>query len=306
MEENRLLQVQDFSLSFRMYDSGLRQRELQVISKMSMSVRAGELVAVVGSSGSGKSLLAHAILGILPGNARSKGWICYKGAELTEQRLAKLRGRDIVFVPQSVNNLDPRMKIGAQVRGAYGTREQQQKAFERYGLQPEVADYYPYQLSGGMARRVLISTAVMQKASLVVADEPTPGMSADIAMETLKNFREMADQGAGVLLITHDIDLALMVADRIAVFYAGTIVEIAPRDDFHGDGTDLRHPYTRALWNALPQNGFQPISGCQPYAGLELTGCKFADRCPLFCETCRGELPMRTIRGGEVRCCRAV
>lgn len=306
MEKDLLLDVRDFSLSFRMYGQGLRSKELNVISGLSLRLRAGEVMAIVGSSGSGKSLLAHAILGILPSNAKTSGEILYQGEPLTEKRLLGLRGREIMFVPQSVNNLDPRMKIGKQVQGIYGTAQKQQEAFAHYGLAKEVAEYYPFQLSGGMARRALISMAVMHQASLVVADEPTPGMSLDMAEETLRNFREMADEGAGVLLITHDIDLALLAADKIAVFYAGTVLEIAPKEDFTGFGEGLRHPYTCALWDALPQNHFRPIEGTQPYAGTVTKGCKFADRCQMFCEKCREEIPLREVRGGEVRCWRAV
>ena len=141
---------------------------------------------------------------------------------------------------------------------------------------------------------------------MVIADEPTPGMSLDMAAETLQHFRRIADDGAGVLLITHDIDLAMSVADRVAVFYAGTIVEIAPREDFKGEGEALRHPYTKALWRALPQSRFEPIDGLQPYAGTVTEGCPFAERCSQRSDTCIGNMPLRELRGGEVRCCRAV
>ena len=124
-------------------------------------------------------------------------------------------------------------------------------------------------------------------------------------METLIHFRELADQGTAVLLITHDIDLALHVADRIAVFYAGTVVEIAPKEDFLAGKDALRHPYSKAFLDALPQNAFQPIPGTQPYAGNLPTGCLFAERCPYRDEQCAGEIPLRTIRDGEVRCCHA-
>ena len=301
-----ILDVVDYSLSFLMYEKGLRRRQLHVIDQLSMDIRAGEVLAVVGSSGSGKSLMANAILGILPENAITSGEIRYKGTPTSEKLLGGLRGRQIAYVPQSVNNLDPRMKVGSQVVGVYGTKARMREVFRRYGLGPEVEDMYPFQLSGGMARRVLISMAVMHDVELVVADEPTPGMTLEMAADTLKNFREMADRGAAVLIITHDVDLALLAADRVAVFYAGTIVEIAPRADFAGDGAALRHPYTRALWRALPQNQFEPIEGLQPYAGTIRVGCRFADRCPNRTEACGRDMPMRELRGGEVRCCHAV
>lgn len=153
-----------------------------------------------------------------------------------------------------------------------------------------------------MARRVLVSTAVVSDAELIIADEPTPGLDTATAVETLKIFREFADQGKGVVLITHDIDLAFQVADKIAVFYAGTAVEIANASDFSGNGEALRHPYTKALYQALPQNGFQPIEGFQPYSGRLPAGCLFEPRCACRGSRCGEKVPMRQVRGGMVRC----
>ena len=116
-------------------------------------------------------------------------------------------------------------------------------------------------------------------------------------------FREMADQGKAVILITHDIDLAFAFADRVSVFYAGTTVETAPADDFRTGVEALRHPYSKALWKALPQNGFQPMDGFQPYAGELPKGCPLAPRCALATAECHESLPpVQTIRAGEVRC----
>ncbi len=304
-EQEELLTVDDLKISFSMYRAGLRKTELRVIQSLSLRVNAGEILAVVGSSGSGKSLLAHAILGILPGNASVTGSLHYRGQPLTPALQEKCRGSEIMFIPQSVDYLDPLMRIDKQVVGVRGTKEKQKKAFARYGLSKDVEKYYPFQLSGGMARRVLVSTAVIGEPKLIVADEPTPGLDLKMAMETLSNFRQLADAGAGVLLITHDIDLALSVADRIAVFYAGTTFEIAPVADFKTGPEALRHPYSKALVNALPQTGFEPIPGTQPYAGNLPKGCLFADRCPCRTAECGGKIPMRELRDGEVRCVHA-
>ena len=121
-------------------------------------------------------------------------------------------------------------------------------------------------------------------------------------METLRNFRELADNGAAVMLITHDIDLALNVADRIAVFYAGTTVEIARVEDFKAGKDALRHPYSKAFIDALPQNAFAAIDGTQPYAGNQPEGCLFGPRCLMRSTDCGGKITMRSLRGGEVRC----
>ena len=259
MENRTLLDVRSLSVSFRMYDRGLSQYELNVISDLSVTVHAGEIMVIVGASGSGKSVLAHAVLGILPSNAVIGGEMDYDGAPLTDAVRKEKVGSEIIMIPQSVNYLDPLMKVGKQVRGVHGSKERQEAAFRRYGLKDSVAEMYPFQLSGGMTRRVLISTAVVADAKLILADEPTPGLSQDIAEETMRNFREMADEGKGILMITHDIDIALLCADRIAVFYDGRTVDEVDRDTFLAGGEALTHPYTKALWAALPQNGFQNV-----------------------------------------------
>ena len=304
-KKEEILTVEDLVVSFRMYDKGFRKRNLEVIHSLSLSVAKGEIVAVVGSSGSGKSVLAHAALGLLPGNALTEGKILYKGETLTDALRKKLLGRKIAYIPQSIDYLDPLMKVGHQVQGVYGTRQRQQELFREFQLPEKTEKMYPFQLSGGMARRVLISSAVMEQPELIVADEPTPGLDLQMAMETLIHFRELADQGTAVLLITHDIDLALHVADRIAVFYAGTVVEIAPKEDFLAGREALRHPYSKAFLDALPQNAFQPIPGTQPYAGNLPSGCLFAERCPYRDRKCAGEIPLRKVRNGEVRCIHA-
>lgn len=306
-----LLEIHDLSVSFRMYEHGIRlshglkQTDLQVISDLHLTVYPGEIVAVAGSSGSGKSLLASAILGILPDNATVRGHLHYKGEELTATRQQQLRGTEIALVPQSVAFLDPLMKVGAQVDGHRKPRrtEKRKSFFQRFGLSDKTPQLYPFALSGGMIRRILVSTALMTDAQLIIADEPTPGMSLDQALEALRLFREMADEGKAVILITHDIDLAFEFADRVAVFYAGTTVETAPASDFKNGVDALRHPYSKALWNALPQNGFLPIEGFQPYAGNLPKGCLFAPRCPYKSEQCMVKVPpIREVRGGEVRC----
>ena len=299
------LEIHDLSVSFRMYDAGLEQKDLQVISDLHLRIRPGEIVAVAGSSGSGKSLLASAILGILPANATVRGHVHYRGKELTPEMQRELRGKEIALVPQSVAYLDPLMRVGKQVDGHRRPKptEKRRSLFRRLALPERTETLYPFQLSGGMARRGLVSTALLTEASLVIADEPTPGMSLDQALEALRMFREMADAGKSVLLITHDIDLAFEFADRVAVFYAGTTVEIAPVEDFRTGPQALRHPYSQALWRALPQNGFTPIDGFQPYAGSLPRGCLFAPRCPYATDRCRAEIPpVREVRGGEVRC----
>lgn len=307
MEQKKeiLLEIENLCLSFRRYDKGVVQKELQVISDLHLQIKRGEIVAVVGSSGSGKSLLVSAVLGILPQNSKLQGRMYYKGQILTPKTQEQLRGQEIAYVPQSVSYLDPLMKVGAQVEGHKKPRpvEKRKDLFQRLQLPRKTERMYPFQLSGGMARRVLVSTALLTEAELILADEPTPGMSLEQALEALKILREMAEAGRGVLLITHDLDLALSFAHRIAVFYAGTTVETALVSDFKKGEEWLRHPYSKALWKALPQNGFESIGGFQPFAKDLPSGCLFEPRCPHRTEKCKKEAPpRRKLRGGEVRC----
>ena len=299
-----ILEIQDLSISFRQYEKGIRQVDLPVISCLNVTVHEGEIVAVVGSSGSGKSLLAHAILGLLPSNAMCSGEFFFLQEPLTPERMEKLRGKEIALVPQSVTYLDPLMKVGKQVRRGRRDREtvsRQRELFSQYGLAQEVEEKYPFACSGGMSRRILLATALMENPRLIIADEPTPGMELSLAGKAMEDFRRFADMGNGVLLITHDIELALKVADRIAVFYAGTTVEEALVSDFESEEL-LRHPYTKALWRAMPRNGFHPIDGVQPYVKDLPKGCVFGPRCPDFSQECEGEIPERVIRCGTVRC----
>ena len=300
-----ILKIEHMNITFTQYDRGMRQTELPVIRNLDVEVHAGEMVAVVGSSGSGKSLLAHGVMGVLPYNASMGGRILYCGEELTKQRIERLRGNEIVLVPQSIAYLNPLMKIGSQIRK--GSKDEKVKRklrdiFARYSLKPEVEELYPFELSGGMNRRILISTALIEEPKLVIADEPTPGLDLKMAKRAMEHFRELADMGAGVLVITHDLELALETADRIAVFYAGTTLEEATVSDFEREET-LRHPYSKALWRAMPKNGFGFVSGEQPDVKDLPGGCPFAPRCGRCTEECRkGEIPSREIRGGRVRC----
>ena len=289
LDKFHILEIENLSVVFHQYAKRTKKQELPVISNLNVSVHEGEIVAVVGSSGSGKSLLAHAILGLLPSNAEVKGRFDFLEEPLTEERMKAVRGNEIALVPQSVNYLDPLMKVGKQVRGTERSKQE------------ETEDLYPFECSGGMSRRILLSTALMGNTRLLIADEPTPGMELAMAKKAMEDFRKFADAGNGVLLITHDIELALEVADRIAIFYAGTTVEEALVSDFQSEEW-LRHLYTKALWRAMPGNGFQVIPGNQPYVKDLPKGCVFGPRCPQFSKECEGEIPERVVRCGTVRC----
>ena len=307
-----LLEVEDLRVVFTQYEAGLRRRRLEVISGIDLTVEAGEVVAVVGSSGSGKSLLAHAVLGVLPRNAEVSGRISYRGTPLDETRLRRLRGREIALIPQTVAALDPLARVGPQVAraarlaGEADPSAAAHAALGRLDLPARTDRRHPHELSGGMARRVLTATATVGRPRLALADEPTPGLHPEAVAETLSGLRAMADDGAAVVLITHDLLGALTVADTVAVFYAGTTVEVTAAGRFTGDGAGLLHPYTKALWAALPGHGFRPLAGAQPPPTDLPPGCLFAPRCPDRRPDCDQARPAsRSLDDALVRCIHA-
>ena len=198
LRKKTVLKIEHMNIVFTQYDRGMHQTELPVIRNLDVEVRRGEVVAVAGSSGSGKSLLAHGVMGVLPYNARMGGDIQYLGEKLTKERIEKLRGKEIVMVPQSISSLNPLMKIGPQIRKGKKDPASQEKLkaiFRRYHLEEKTEELYPFELSGGMNRRVLISTAVMEEPRLVIADEPTPGLDKKTAKRAMEHFRNLADMG---------------------------------------------------------------------------------------------------------------
>jgi peptide/nickel transport system ATP-binding protein len=258
-----MLEVQDLSVSFARYDGWLRRRSVRVLDGVAFAVERGEVHAVIGASGAGKSILAQAILGLLPPNARTDGFIRFDGDLLTPERLALLRGRRIALVPQSVAALDPSARAGRQVawaaRRAGAPRDgagAADAALGRFGLDAAAGRLFPHQLSGGMARRVLLAIASVGGADLVISDEPTTGLDPENKAVALAHLRALADRGRGVVVVTHDLSAVLPVADRVTILRDGTAVETADAAAFEGRGGALRTDYARALWRALPRNDF--------------------------------------------------
>ena len=307
---SKLLEIEKLSISFTQYFKGLEQRELKVLSDLTMDVNDHEILAVLGSSGSGKSLLAHAILGILPSNANVGGSIRYKGKEMDDELKEELRGDKISFIPQSVNNLNPLMKVKDQAIGLVkdeADREKlskkQREIFNQYNLSEKVDDMYPFQLSGGMARKVLISTALLNDPEIIIADEPTPGLDEAAVEETINNLIELKEKGIGMILITHDIYTAINTSDRIAILYLGYVIEITDTKNFSGTGEKLLHPYTRSLYKALPETDFELTEGHQPSYLHIPKGCPYHENCPRQVRECHYEIPeLRELNGSVIRC----
>lgn len=302
---NEILDVKNLSITFSQYINGFTKKDIETIHNLNLKIHEKEIVAVVGASGSGKSLLVHSILGILPYNATVKGEINFYKEPLDEKKQKKLRGKDIVFVPQSVSYLNPLIKINSQIRsGKFGSKAKEKvvNILNKYGLDKNVGSKYPFQLSGGMIRRILISTAVYNKPKLILADEPTPGLDLKTAKRVMKHFQELADEGVGVLLITHDLEIALEVADRIVVFYGGTTIEDIEVSHFNNI-ENLKHPYTKSLYKAMPQNGFHTLEIEHPDVNsLSKDGCIFKSYCSNRKNECSGDIPWQKTKSGYVRC----
>ncbi len=270
-----VLEVSHLSVSFSQYERGLRRRTVTPVIDMSLSVLAGEVVVLVGESGAGKSLIGLAAMGLLPPNAREAGTISYRGVVTSPEERRALAGSQMALLPQSTSFLDPRARVGSQLRrgaelaGLRKPRAVAQEVVERFALPRSTLRLYPHQLSGGMARRVLFSLATLARPRLVFADEPTPGLDPDSAAEIIAAIRDLADEGSAVILVSHDMETALKIADRIVVCRAGRTVEEATPVQFNGDGGRLRHGYSRALWRALPAQGFHLLEAYQDRGAAE-------------------------------------
>lgn len=259
-----MLSVEHFSISFRRYESALRRVTLEALTDVSLEVGAGQLLALVGASGGGKSLLAHALVGLLPANAAEGGSIVFDGVPLDHAARIAMRGRVIALVPQSIAALDPTMRIDSQVmlaarRAGHGKdacAPAAHEAMTRYGLDATARACLPHQLSGGMARRVLLAIATVADPRLVILDEPTNGLDADNARIALDFARQLANAGKAVIVITHDLPAVLPLADAVTILRDGATVETSPASAFSGDGRGLRSPYARRLWATLPGNAF--------------------------------------------------
>lgn len=304
-----LMEIKNFSVSFNSDDKKSKNSIINVVDNLSLEINKGEILAIIGSSGSGKSILAHGILNILPANANIKGTIFYKGKKMDSKTQNKLRGNNIAFIPQSVDSLDPLMRIKNQVLGTNNDikiNDRLNKIFQTLDLDLTIGKLFPFQLSGGMARRILFSTAIINDAELIIADEPTPGMSVEQAISSLSILKNLTREGKTVVLITHDIDLAVQFSDRVAIFNSGTIVEEANSSDFISTPSKLRHPYTLALWNALPQNNFSFEIKNINHKITTMSNCFFSEYCPIKNKLCEENEPtVRKLRNGIVRCINA-
>jgi peptide/nickel transport system ATP-binding protein len=296
---------------------------VRALDGVDLDVPRGETFAIVGESGCGKSMTALTIMRLLPETGRvASGSVRLDGTELLalpETRMREVRGRRVAMIFQEpATSLNPVLTVGAQVaevlarhagvRGA-AARTRAIELLDSVGIADGArrVDDYPFQLSGGMKQRVMIALALAGEPELLIADEPTTALDVTIQAQVLDLLRSLqAQRGMSILLITHDLGVVSGMAHRVAVMYAGQIIEVAERDAFF---RAPQHPYSRKLFAALPGTGkrgteLEAIAGQVPALSGEFAGCRFADRCEHVFDRCRTEPPgwTRIVDGQLVRC----
>jgi peptide/nickel transport system ATP-binding protein len=296
-----------------------------VVDGVSLSIRRGEVLALVGESGCGKSLTALSVLRLLPAAARvAAGTIAMEGTDLLALDEASLRGlrgnRVSVIFQEPVASLNPLVRVGDQVaeslrlhRGASAAaaRAEAVAMLARVGIaDPERrAGQFPFELSGGMCQRVMIASALICRPEILIADEPTTALDVTIQAQILDLLKSLrAEAGSAILLITHDMGVVADMADRVAVMYGGTVVESGPVDAIFDAPA---HPYTKLLLATVPRldgprrEELKTIAGAVPDAASWPQGCRFRTRCPLADERCAEAPPLESAQGdpGHLAAC---
>ncbi len=313
-----LLQIQELHTQFE-----TKQGTVRAVDGLSLDLYEGEVLGLVGESGCGKTMTALSIMGLLPGNGRAvAGAINFEGKNLLQcsgEEMKKIRGGKIAMVFQEpMTALTPTMTIGRQISEAMEihlalsreeARERALELLEHVGIPSPRArfDNYIHQFSGGMRQRVMIAIAFSCEPRLLLADEPTTALDVTVQAQILDLIKQLAQEaGMTALFITHDMGIVAGSCDRVAVMYAGRMVEVGPVDDVL---LNPRHPYTQGLLGSVPSLESKPgdrlysISGLPPDLVSLPTGCKFWPRCPLADERCKEEEPLLEQYGNSRAAC---
>ncbi|MCL6611321.1 MAG: ABC transporter ATP-binding protein [Peptococcaceae bacterium] len=315
-----LLKIEDLNVQFE-----TRAGVLQAVRGINLEIGPGEALALVGESGCGKSAAAQSVLKLLPSPpARiTRGGVFFAGENLTamsEKELQRVRGRDIGFIFQDpMTSLNPTMKVGRQVvevmyrHGEKDNKKNRERALEIFGLvgisnPGRRLDQYPHQLSGGMRQRVMAAIALACGPRLLIADEPTTAVDVTIQAQIMELLRDLQKKrGMSVLLITHDLSLVAGFARRVAVMYAGKIIETGTAEEVMNSPA---HPYTRGLLASIPrlevrpEERLAPVPGRPPVMINPPPGCPFRPRCPEAMYICAKIEPGETILGqGRIVSC---
>ena len=305
----KILQVKDLQVSFKTYGG-----QVQAVRGVSFDLHKGETLAIVGESGCGKSVTSQSIMQLIPNPPWeiAGGEILFKGQDLLklkEPELRKIRGANISMIFQDpMTALNPTITIGEQIMEGMiqhkntSRAEAKKTAIEMLKLvgipSPELRlKQYPHQFSGGMRQRIVIAMALICQPDVLIADEPTTALDVTIQAQILELFRDIQQKtGVSIILITHDLGVVAQVASRIAVMYAGKIVEMGSRREifYHP-----QHPYTKGLLQSVPRLDAErkelvPIPGTPPDLFSPPVGCAFAARCPFVMEVCERAYPFKT------------
>ena len=309
-----VLEIKDLEIHYRS-----KQGAVKAVNNASLQVPGSSVVGLVGESGCGKTTLARSIMGVLPKNARfAGGSIEFEGKEISgkEAVLKKLRWRDIAYIPQSaMNSLDPVYRVGAQLkevltqRGGFSNSDAEQRSVELFklvGMEAARLSDYPHQFSGGMRQRAAIALALALEPKLVIADEPVTALDVIVQRQILDTLKELQQRlGISVLIVTHDISVVAYVCDRVAVMYAGKVIESGPAADVL---TAPFHPYTMGLYNAFPDleragQTLTPIAGAPPSLLNPPEGCGFRARCPFQIADCDKTPPLVAVQADHRAAC---
>lgn len=314
-----LLRIEDLRIWFRM-----RSSDVRAVDRVDLEIRPGEIVGLVGESGSGKSVTARSIMRLvpMPPGRLVSGRILYHGEDLTqlpEREMQELRGGRISMIFQDpMTFLNPLYTAGDQVAEAIrrhqhldrsAARAEVIRLFRQVGIPSPEARYdaYPHQLSGGLRQRVMIAMALSSRPELLIADEPTTALDVTIQAQILSLLSELQQEyGMSILLITHDLGVVAEMCERVAVMYAGRIVEQAPIEDLFDRP---QHPYTLGLLNAIPRPELggvapRPIEGSPPDMAHPPSGCPFHPRCPYREPVCVEQFPpMRIVGDAHLAAC---
>ncbi|MBT3239497.1 MAG: ABC transporter ATP-binding protein [Chloroflexi bacterium] len=319
MQNNEnLFEVKDLVVEYH-----TRSGVVNAVDQVSFDLKKGEILGLVGESGCGKSTLGKAMMRMIakPGKISSgELWINDVDLlKLSENEMRKRRGSEISMIFQDpMTSLNPVQRISDHLLETIHTHEPKEKKasalertqalIERLGIQRQRIDEYPHQLSGGMRQRVMISLGLVLNANLIVADEATTSLDVIVEAKLVDQLKEIRDEfGISIILITHNIALVAQIADRVAVMYAGHIVEISPVMDLFDDA---KHPYTRGLLQSVPttildeREELYKMPGEPPNLSNPPTGCRFHPRCPDVMPICSQEIPVlqETTEGRFVQC----
>jgi len=306
MEKEKLLEVNNLEVQYKT-DEGI----VRAVNNISFSLNKGETLGLVGETGAGKTTTGLSILRLLPERTSEivNGEILFKGEnllELDKHQMRSVRGQQISMIFQDpMTSLNPVYTVGAQIEESIflhnrdltnpQIKEKADEMLRLVGITPERRDDYPHQFSGGMKQRVVIAMALACNPELVIADEPTTALDVTIQAQVLRMMDNLKKEyGTSMIMVTHDFGVVAKTCDKVAVVYAGEIIESGTVQDIFND--DKHHPYTKGLFDSLPNMNenaarLKPIAGLMPDPMDLPEGCKFHTRCPYCTDRCRTELP---------------